>query len=568
MIQAQESKLQDDEGKPKVQIESANPKLPQTENKPINEIIIKPPLPLPGEDLLLEDLGEGKITGESGYFVEGYSAGLDRMTMELIRLLRKDKLLVVWLFDESESMKDDQQEVKLKRIHEELVLVQQGNPGKPNDLLLTAIASFGKQVHLQTKRPTSKTEEVLAAIDKIPVDKSGVENLCTAVAKLLMEYGKFAQKDNRKVVLIVVTDEAGDDGHLLELALKEAKRIKAPIYCFGRQATFGSLYSHVKWRNPKTGELHFLPIRRGPETPFVELLQHNGYRRRMDAHSTPFASYEQARLCQETLGICFLLPGQEANLVDSTKRKLNERFALREYYPDWSSRAQYQAERDKSPFRKAIWDVIVMLNPFDPKAKNLELPDPAQTRERFSTDPERYGPKVKNRIGHIKHLLATTQKARASLERVKPLRLREPSARWRANYDLLSAQLAWYEVRLIQYALGLDTFVRTGLAEQLKENPKHNRWFLRETPSEFLLPDEQQQKLLGITPEELKKLHAKAIAELSAVRTDYKDTPWGLRAEWELHRKTGVQFQTYAFVVVPPNPKTEKDSKPFPLPKL
>ena len=30
---------------------------------------------------------------------------------ELIRMMRKDKLMVVWLFDESESMKDDQQEI-------------------------------------------------------------------------------------------------------------------------------------------------------------------------------------------------------------------------------------------------------------------------------------------------------------------------------------------------------------------------------------------------------------------------------------------------------------------------
>ncbi len=81
---------------------------------------------LPGADLLNQELGEAEVTGEVGDVVEGYGAALDRLTQELIRLLRNDKLLVVWMFDESESMKDDQQEIRgrLKRVYEELKLVE------------------------------------------------------------------------------------------------------------------------------------------------------------------------------------------------------------------------------------------------------------------------------------------------------------------------------------------------------------------------------------------------------------------------------------------------------------
>ena len=82
---------------------------------------------LPGLDQLGDDLGEAEVTGEVGALVEGYGAALDRLTQELLRLLRTDKLLAVWMFDESESMKDDQEELKgrLHRVYEELKLVKE-----------------------------------------------------------------------------------------------------------------------------------------------------------------------------------------------------------------------------------------------------------------------------------------------------------------------------------------------------------------------------------------------------------------------------------------------------------
>src|SRR5262245_35935696 len=65
---------------------------------------------LPGLDQLGTDLGEMQIKGEPAAVAEGYGAALGRITQEMLRMLREEKLLVVWLFDESESMKDDQKE--------------------------------------------------------------------------------------------------------------------------------------------------------------------------------------------------------------------------------------------------------------------------------------------------------------------------------------------------------------------------------------------------------------------------------------------------------------------------
>ncbi len=77
-----------------------------------------------GFDVLGQDLGEGEVTGESGAAVDGYGTAMSRLTLELLRLMRQQKLHVVWMFDESESMKDDQQEIRdnFHKVYDELGL--------------------------------------------------------------------------------------------------------------------------------------------------------------------------------------------------------------------------------------------------------------------------------------------------------------------------------------------------------------------------------------------------------------------------------------------------------------
>ena len=53
-----------------------------------------------GENMLGDDLGMGEVNGEVGAMVEGYGAALSRMTQELIRMMRSEKVMAVWLFDE------------------------------------------------------------------------------------------------------------------------------------------------------------------------------------------------------------------------------------------------------------------------------------------------------------------------------------------------------------------------------------------------------------------------------------------------------------------------------------
>ena len=133
---------------------------------------------LPGLKTISQDLGSGQVTGDIGRVVEGYGAALGQMTQELVRLMREQKILVVWLFDESESMKDDQKEIRERfyKVYEELGIVQK-NDAKlkiSDEILLTSIMSFGEHVNEHTAKPTANIDEIKKAIDKIQIDESGI----------------------------------------------------------------------------------------------------------------------------------------------------------------------------------------------------------------------------------------------------------------------------------------------------------------------------------------------------------------------------------------------------------
>ncbi|MCA9057802.1 MAG: VWA domain-containing protein, partial [Planctomycetaceae bacterium] len=120
---------------------------------------------LPTDDASIQQIGEGEVTGEIGAMVEGYGAAMGIITQELIGLMRENKVTVVWLFDESESLVDDRQEIRENffRIYEELGIATTKDEDlrrRREDLLLTVVASYGEGLTKHTPRPLADIEEV------------------------------------------------------------------------------------------------------------------------------------------------------------------------------------------------------------------------------------------------------------------------------------------------------------------------------------------------------------------------------------------------------------------------
>ena len=492
---------------------------------------------LPGIEMLGRDLGAEQVTGDVGAVVEGYGPALDRITQELMRLMRDSKVLVVWLFDESESMKDDQADLRsrIHKVYEELKLFD--TAGR-DDVLLSAIVSYGKEVHYQLPKgkPTDDLAAIEKAIDSIPNDKTGIENTCQAIISALGEYRRFYTQGRRKVVVIVVSDESGDDGDKVEEALHLARGVDSPIYFLGRESVFGSLYAHIRWIHPQTGGEHWLPIRRGPETPYAELLQFDGFRRRYDAALSGFGPYEQSRLSRNTGGIYFVLPNEDQNVIDPDARKYAA-LDMKEYEPDIGSRREYMQHRDKSPFRRAIWETIVLLNPYEPRNREMEIP----VDHWYSINPAEAKQEVTGPIGRCLNTFQLLTEAERRLKSVQPQRESESSLRWRADYDLILAQVMAYRVRLFQYMMALDQFSRS-LATRKFHNKATNRWTIDIGGGEMLPPDEQQLRTLKVSADELENARQAALKQFARVQQIHPKTPWAQRAAWEQSRGFGMRF--------------------------
>ncbi|MFQ5731708.1 MAG: vWA domain-containing protein [Planctomycetaceae bacterium] len=520
------------------------------------------------------DIGEEEFKGEPTAIVDGYGDALNRITQELIRLMRKDKLLVVWLFDESESMRDDQKEIaeNFHIVYKELRIIQTKLPklgtkatkqqiGRANAKapLLTAVYGFGDKLN-KLLDPTADANAIIKTIsEKIDIDETGKEHTCTAIVEAISRHKTFAARQRRKLVVIVVSDESGDDGMAVETTLKLAKRTKSPLYFLGRESMFGYPYARQRWIDRKYKLPHWIRINRGPETSFPECLQWDGLRARWDAFSSGFGPYEQVRLARETNGIFFVLPSEETNLVGAGARDKRQFAAhdMREYHPMWLSRTQYDRARRNSKFRRTIWDVIVRLNPTKHEENLIPRYDPQLNIRLWHYGLELPEFKKQAVVEARKAFRAwkTLHKALELLEEIKPLRATEPSSRWRANYDLALAQCLAFRVRLFQFLLAMDAHVlakppRTPKPPAPGRQPA-NEWVVARTRA-MIEPDDaqfgrvKQTFQLKLTRQEfldhLKSQQKRATELYIAVMGRHKGTPWARRAQWELARGFGMRF--------------------------
>ncbi len=516
----------------------------------MKEVNIRPVMTevaLPTDAMIGEELGEGEIVGEVGAMVEGYGAAMGIITQEIMRMMRQDKVTVIWLFDESGSLEDDRKEIRENylRVYEELGIASKQDKDLKrggNDLLLTVVASYGKDIHEHTARPTDNIEQIKAAIDKIQTDTTGEENMCRSIATIIAKYKKTSKA--RKLAVIVVSDESGDDGDYVEAAVNESRAAKAPIYFLGRESMFGFPYAQQRWVDEPTKEEFWIRIRRGPETPYPECLQWNGLHSRWDAQSSGFGPYEQVRMARETGGIFFVLPGEEASLVgqgEIDKRKYDF-LSMREYQPNLISRPEYIKDRATSEFREALWRVVARLNPNGDKLLFQEHdPELNIQNEHFPIESEAFKAAALGQVARAAKAMNLTDEAIELLERVKPLRAKEATQRWRAGYDLALAQLYMFRLRLYQYLLAMDKHA-SGMPKP--KDPKSNEWNFWWDKGAVVVPDEAQFGRLKtafgmkLTREEylemVKTEESAALERLKAIQTEHPGTPWARRAETEL----------------------------------
>ncbi len=490
--------------------------------------------------------------GDPREVVDNLEQAIDRITQEIIFMLEEGDVLVVWLFDQSESMRDDQKEIRerINKVYEELGLAGASN----SDHLLTAVTSYGSNYLRHTKKPTSNLELIRRAINEVPIDPSGFEVMCPAITRAINDHESYRVRGKRQMALIVVSDESGEPANnvqTLEMAVATATEMQCRTYFLGREAVFGYPHAYMNWRHPQTGVNHWLQVDRGPETAFVEQLQTNGFRRRRDAFSSGFGPYEQCRIARESGGIFFMLPTVEKKLVggEANKRRY-ELKAMKPYLPDLDSRQKQLAMRTEYPLRSFIWQVIVDLNPLNEEtARIIEL------RLTFPLEPDAFLRAARAEQEKAKIYINYLANAQTVLEEAYQFREDELNARWQANYDLIYAQLIAYQARVYEYGAALETFIRNPKQVPLLMPPNRRliRWDLRNR--------------LALSAEEVSRPYIDRATELfEKVIELHPGTPWAERAADEIKRGFGLEI--VPVYRAPPPPRPPNNTPRIPIPKL
>jgi hypothetical protein len=501
---------------------------------------------IPSSKRLIVEAPDGQI-GDGRAVVDSYQEALDRITQEILWMLEKGKVMVIWNFDQSESMKDDQAEIRdrIEHVYDQLGIVSKSQRGA----LETAITSYGRSFAVHTRRPTDDRDEIRAAIDEVPIDASGVEMMCSAVEAAINKHRQHAQANKQQMALILVTDESGDridNDSALERAIATARQARCKVYVLGREAVFGYPFVHIRWVHPQTLHVHWLPIDRGPETAFVEQLQTDGFHRRYDAHPAGFGPYECARLGRETGGIFFMLPSLETNLVRGEKRQYDIQAP---YYPDLRSKLENKVDIKASPLRTMLEKVIYDLDPYNPEAAKTIV-----MRVEFPRDYAALVPLARREQAKAIVYLQYLARAQKTVEELERGRKDEASPRWQANYDLLLAQIVAYQARMYEYGTALEDFIQhpktAPLIHPNNSKLRHVEWDIR-----------TRQSLRE--PQKVQPYVDRATAMFEAVIANHPGTPWAARAEYELKRGFGIELVA-DYDIEHPQPS----GTPIPIPKL
>ena len=486
------------------------------------------------------------VPGSTGEAFVQIETALDRVTWEIARNLQEKKLLVVWLIDASGSLGPQREIVarRFRRIYGELNALEVADQIPRADRpLLSGVVAFGSQTTFVTKEPTDKFEDVLNALKIAPTDQTGVENVFGAVSQVIDRWQKYRTDHGRRILLIVITDEAGDDhGAPLETAIAKCQHFGAKAYVIGPASPFGRRKGFVPYTAKENGRTYELPVDLGPETVVVENVElpfwYDGPQYTL--LSSGFGPYALTRLVKETGGVYFM-----TNMTTTSGLGTIGAFdpaLMKAFEPDYhfSSPNQFVRDLSKHPLRAAVFGASEYSQTSAVRGQGTPQMD-------FRVQPNNF-----------RQVFTEAQKSAAIssfvveniLARMPPhvdkLYAAEPSLRWRLAFDLNYGRLLAHRVRAFEYNSALAQMKSSYTDVDIAK--KANQFILRPV-----------RELTYAT--NMKRQARTAEDHLQRVLSDAPGTPWALLAARELKDGFGLRVTERFIPPPPPVPPPKADTK-------
>jgi len=469
------------------------------------------------------------VKGSIGLGATGAAGAVDLLSAEIAASLAQRATVVCWVFDQSVSLSAQRRQIaaRLDRVFDELG-VNRSSARRPE--LTNLVLAFGQNVSLVTHKATDDVQEVTRAIESIPVDDSGAEMTFTAIHRAA-EAGRIFRTSapKKNVMIIVFTDEVGNDQDKADETAKYCGMLGIPVYVVGVPAPFGLAEVRMKYVefDPKfEQEEQWAVIEQGPETFFPEVVRVRSGRFADDAIDSGFGPFSLSKLCADTGGIYFRVHANSGargrvtnemlSPMSSQLRYFFDPDAMRAYQPDYVSQAKLKQEIAANRAKQVLVE-----------AARKSVVEPMES-------PETTFPRKDE--GSLKVLLGEAQKTAARLQpKIDALyellkggladrdKIREK--RWQAGYDLSLGRVLAVKVRTDAYNLML---AQAGLGMSFK-NPKSDTW--------RLVPSDQVK--VGSATEKLAK---QATELLTRVVDEHPGTPWALLAAEELRMPLGYEW--------------------------
>jgi hypothetical protein len=518
------------------------------------------------------------VPGAGSVGITGAEGAIDRLTHEILASLEQRPTLVAWLFDESGSLREERTRIRerMRRIYQELGVVeaadnpafkrrQRNQAADAFSPLLTAVVGFGAEPKLLTRKPTADFGDVARAINSINAEPLKVgdmdpeqyrrlsqENVFTAVGMAAEKFRAYqsAKNGRRRVMIVVFTDEAGDDVAMLDDTVEVCRRLAMPVYVVGRPAPFGRDAAYVKWIDPDPKfdqRPQWAPVHMGPESLLPEALKlrfgANGDDELLDSG---FGPYGLTRLCYETGGLYFAthpnrvvgrtVTREETNQLSAYFSAFFDPDVMRRYQPEYVPANEYMRLVQDSAARRALVEAAQMSWTSPLQNVRLRFPkrDEAELARELSVA-QRAAALLAPKIDAICQVLLAGEDDRQ----------RETEARWQAGYDLALGRALAVKVRTDGYNVMLAE-AKQGMPFK---NQRDNTWILS-SAEEF-----------GAS--QLEKLAAKSRSYLERVKRDHQGTPWAMLAERELSTPLGWRWNE-GYTPLPPVEQPQGNGRPRP----
>lgn len=456
----------------------------------------------------------------SGFSSQSSSGGaLDRLTVEIIKSGESKDTNVIWLLDASVSLSYQRQLIadRFSKILQELEFANTTHN------ISHGVYSFGQSFHKVTKDLTDDPAILKSAVESILLDESGIENTFAAIGQVCKSEYVFGSR----LLVVVFTDEIGDDVQLLDVVSNLARSKASMIYVVGNPAPFGKSTTQFKFVefDPKYDQTEkWVEIKQGPESLYDITL---------DIHSLPiddetldsgFGPFALSKLCLDSGGLYFSVhPNRGSSKVDKKQisplssyiSRFFDHETMIKYKPDYRSYGIQNKEAQSHTAKKAlVLASSIPLNITGEQTLKFKAFDEGTFVNELNMA-QRFSAKLEPKIQQVYNTLLTGESSYDTLE-----------DRWKVSYALAMGRILSTKCRIESYNLVLAE-AKTGLK---KQDPKSNIW--------ILLPSKE----FSVNNSALKKCYESSQKYLKFVIDNYPNTPWALIANEELNTPIGYKW--------------------------